>query len=94
MAGISKKCAMMAVHEKGRCIAELTAKKSKGHVGLAGNHQTPVMRMVSFIAEANEKKPFIRKLHPEVRGMFEAMAPNMKFPMKFIFSNLRLFSGL
>ena len=26
MAGISKKCAMMAVHEKGRCVAELTAK--------------------------------------------------------------------
>ena len=68
MAGISKKCAMMAVHEKGRCIAELTAKKSKGHVGLAGNHQTPVMRMVSFIAEANEKKPFIRKLYTEEDG--------------------------
>ena len=46
------------------------------------------------MAEVDEKKPFIRKLHPEVRGMFEAMAPHMSFPMGFVFSHLNLFSGL
>lgn len=40
------------------------------------------------------KKPFIRRLHPEVRGMFEALAPHMAFPMRTVFSNLGLFSGL
>ena len=52
------------------------------------------MRMVSFMAEIDEKKPFIKKLHPEVKGMFEGLAPHMSFPMKFVFSNLWLFSGL
>ena len=94
MAGIDRKCAMMAVHEKGRCTAQLVAGKQQGHAGLEGGHKTPVMRMVSFMAEVDEQKPFIRKLHPEVRGMFEAMAPHMSFPMGFVFSHLGLFSGL
>ena len=94
MAGIDRKCAMMAVHEKGRCTAQLSAKNLPGHAGLEGGHKTPVMRMAEFMAEVDEKKPFIRKLHPEVRGMFEAMAPHMSFPMGFIFSHLNLFSGL
>lgn len=40
------------------------------------------------------KKPFIRRLHPEVRGMFEALALHMAFPMRTVFSNLGLFSDL
>ena len=94
MAGIDRKCAMMAVHEKGRCTAQLSAKNLPGHAGLEGGHKTPVMRMAEFMAEVDEKKPFIRKLHPEVRGMFEAMAPHMSFPMGFVFFHLNLFSGL
>lgn len=84
----------MAVHEKGRCVAKLIAKNRQGHAGLAANHQTPTMRMAKFIAEVDEKKPFIRRLHLEVKGMFEAMAPHMSFPMCFVFSNLWLFSNL
>ena len=91
MAGIDCKCAMMAVHEKGRCTARLIARNLPGHAGLEEGHKTPVMRMAAFIAEADEKKPYIRRLHPEVRGMFEAMAPHMKFPMGFVFSHLGMF---
>lgn len=94
MSGISKKCAMIAVHEKGRCTAQLVAKVAQGHAGLAGGHKTPVMRMAAFMTQVDEEKPFIRRLHPEVRGMFEALAPHMSFPMSFVFSNLGLFSGL
>lgn len=94
MAGIDKKCAMMAVHEKGRCTVKLIANKTEGHASLSGGYQTPVMRMVSFMKEIDEKKPFIRKLHPEVRGMFEAMAPYMANPLKTIFSNLNIFSAV
>lgn len=50
--------------------------------------------MAAFIAEADEKKPYIRRLHPEVRGMFEAMAPHMKFPTGFVFSHLGMFEWL
>lgn len=75
MAGIHKKCAMMAVHEKGRCTADLIVKKPQGHAGLEGNHKTPVMRMAAFMTAVDEKKPFLRRLHPEVKGMFEALAP-------------------
>lgn len=85
---------MMAVHEKRRCTARLIAKNLPGHAGLEGGHKTPVMRMAAFIAEADEKKPYIRRLHPEVRGMFEAMAPHMKFPMGFVFSHLGMFERL
>ena len=94
MAGIDRKCAMMAVHEKGRCTAQLSAKNLPGHAGLEGGHKTPVMRMAEFMAEVDEKKPFIRRLHPEVRGMFEALAPHMRFPMGLVFSHLNLFSAL
>ena len=65
MAGVRKKCAMMAIHEKGRCTAELTAKKPQGHASLAGAPRTPVMNMAAFLTEADEKKPFLRRLHPE-----------------------------
>ena len=86
--------AMMAVHEKGRCTADLIAKNPQGHAGLEGNHKTPVMRMAAFMTAVDEKKPFLRRLHPEVKGMFEALAPHMDFPLRVVFSNLWLFSGL
>ena len=49
---------MMAVHEKGRCTADLIVKKPQGHAGLEGNHKTPVMRMAAFMTAVDEKSPF------------------------------------
>lgn len=85
MKGVNQKCAMMAVHEKDRCVAKLIAKNSQGHAGLATNYQTPAMRMAKFVAKVDEKKLFIRKLYPEVRGMFEGLAPHMSFLMRLCF---------
>lgn len=87
MKGVNQKCAMMVVHEKGHCVAKLIAKKiaSQGHAGLATNYQTPAMRVAKFVVKVDEKKHFIRKLHPEVRGMFEGLAPHMSFPMRLCF---------
>ena len=39
----------------------------------------------------DEKKLFIRKLHPEVRGMFEGLAPHMSFPMRLCFESVVIF---
>lgn len=92
--GISKKCALVAVHEKGRCSLDCTCSSGAAHAGLAGAKETPTVRLAKFIAEINDKPPFITRLYPSVRAMFEGLAPDMKFPFKTIFGNLWLFKGL
>ena len=51
-------------------------------------------RMSQFIQEITTKNIFIRRLHPETRNMFSALAPYCKLPMRILFSNLWLFGGL
>ena len=94
MPGISCKCAMLAVHEKGRHLLKCTAGEGASHTGLAPKTDTPVVRMAKFIAEVSEKKPFIRRIYPQVRAMFEGLCPYMAFPMRLIFANLWLFAPL
>ncbi len=94
LAGIKCNCAMMAVHEKGRCTMELTAKDSGGHKGLAASTTTPVTRMAAFITEINTKNVFIRRLHPQVREMFIHLAPYCPAPLKLVFANLWFFEKI
>ena len=87
-----KKCAMVAIHEKGRHKLVLTAETGSAHSGLtAGMKATPTERMAEFITVFRKKNIFIRRLNPQVRGMLEAMAPYASFPMKLIFANLWCF---
>ncbi len=94
LAGIKCNCAMMAVHEKGRCTFELRAEDGGGHKGLAASTSTPVTRMAAFITEVNTKDVFIRRLHPQVRQMFLHLAPYCPLPLKIIFSNLKFFEKI
>ena len=94
MPGISKKCAMIAVHEKGRCKVRCTAAEEAFHPGLAPKSDTPVVRMAKFMANVTANPPFIKRLYPEVKAMFTALAPHMSFPLSFVFSHLGLFGGL
>lgn len=94
MGGISCKCAMLAVHEKGRRTLEITAAKDSGHEGLAASTKTPVTRMAAFITEIGERQPFIRRMHPELKAMFDGLAPYMTVPLRLVFANMWLFSGL
>ncbi len=94
LAGIKCNCAMMAVHEKGRCTLELVARDGGGHKGLAASSSTPVTRMAAFITEINTKNVFIRRLHPQVREMFTHLAPYCPFAMRLIFGNLWAFEKL
>lgn len=55
LAGMKCKCAMMAVHEKGRRRIICTAEEGTSHAGLSGNTNTPVARMSAFINEVNSK---------------------------------------
>lgn len=89
------KCAMVAIHEKGRYKLVLTAQEGSGHAGLtAGAKSTPTERMADFISEFRREEIFIRRMTPELEGMFKAMTPYMAFPMKVIFANLWLFKPL
>lgn len=94
LAGMKCKCAMMAVHEKGRRRIICTAKEGTSHAGLSGNTNTPVARMSAFISEVNNINVFIRRLYPQVKTMFEDLSPYTPFPMRLLFSNLWCFGGL
>lgn len=94
MPGVKEKCAMVAVHEKGRhtfsCVARKDDALSKGHAGLTGKSDNPTVRMANFIKEVSEIK-WQTKLYPEVKSMFEHCAPNMNFAFRMLFANLWLF---
>lgn len=94
MSGISCKCAMLAVHEKGRHTIKLSAQKSSGHEGLSAKTDTPEVRMASFISQVHSHPPFIRRIYPQLRAMFGGLAPYMTFPMRIVFANMWLFGGL
>ncbi len=94
LAGIKCNCAMLAVHEKGRCTLELQAKDTGGHKGLAASNSSPVTRMAAFITEINEGNVFIRRLHPQVREMFLHLAPYCPAPLKLVFANLWFFEKI
>ena len=90
-----EKCAMVAVHEKGRYKLNCTAQSGSAHAGLtSATKATPVERMAAFIHEVTTKDIFIRRLNPQVTAMFEALGPYCKFPMNVLFCNLWLFGGL
>ena len=85
-------CAMVAVHEKGRLKLTCTAKNESSHVSLTGFKGNPVERMAQFIQEITTKNIFIRRLNPQTKAMFEALAPYCGLPLKVLLSNL-WFSG-
>lgn len=92
---ICSKCAMVAIHEKGRCKLVLTAQEGSAHAGLtAGAGATPTERMAEFIAAFRKEDIFIRRMTPELEGMLRAMAPYMSYPLKIVFVNLWLFKPL
>ena len=86
------KCAMIAVHEKGRFYLNLKATAQNAHASLtSAASNTPVERMSMFINEITTKDIFIRRLNPQVTAMFTHLAPYCGFMMKLLFYNLWLF---
>lgn len=90
-----EKCAMAAVHEKGRYKLICTAEAASAHAGLTSAvHAAPAERMAGFIHAVSTSNIFIRRLNPQVRAMFEHLAPYCGFPMKQLLGNLWLFGGV
>ncbi len=91
----SDKCAMVAVHEKGKYYLECTASSGTGHASLtAAVSKTPLERMAAFISEITENDIFIRRLNPQMKAMFRHLGPYCGFPMNMLFANLWCFGGL
>lgn len=55
MSGINCKCAMLAVHEKGRYTVRIKALQQAGHSSLAKQVKTPAARMAGPITEIEKK---------------------------------------
>ncbi|MGN0506333.1 MAG: M20/M25/M40 family metallo-hydrolase [Lachnospiraceae bacterium] len=90
-----EKCAMVAVHEKGRYYLNCTATEGNAHSGLTGAvRKPPVERMAALIHEVKEEGVFIRRLNPQLKAMFQHLAPYCGFPMRMILSNLWCFGGI
>lgn len=90
-----EKCAMVAVHEKGRYRLNCTASTTNAHTGLTAAAQAgPIERMAGFLQEAAAGQGFIRRLNPQVRAMFAHLAPHCKFPMNLLLGNLWLTGSL
>ncbi len=89
-----ERCAMVAVHEKGRCKVLCTAKTESSHVSLTGFQGNPVERMAAFVQEISTGKRFLRKSNPQMKAMFSGLGPYCAFPLNVLFCNLWLFEGL
>ncbi|MBR4993011.1 MAG: M20/M25/M40 family metallo-hydrolase, partial [Lachnospiraceae bacterium] len=88
--GVNGNFAMVGVFEKGKADVKFRAKSNGGHAS-APKANTPIARLSAFVNEVETKKPFKRKMLPEVKSMFERLAPYASFPLKFVFLNLWLF---
>ncbi len=89
------KCAMVAVHEKGRYYFDCTARAGTSHAGLtAGMALNPVERISEFITQALSGSVFIHRLNPQTDAMFRHLGPYCAFPMNVLFANLKIFGPL
>ena len=91
--GMDRPYAMVGITEKGYMDVKITARGKGGHSSTPPRH-TPAARLFAFANEIERKRPFYKKLIPELKEMFEKMAPSLPFAMRLILSNIWLFRPL
>ena len=89
--GIHGNFAMIGVFEKGKADVRLTARSGGGHASAPSAH-SPIARLAAFVNEMETKPVFRRRMPGEVAAMFRTLAPYASFPLKWVFSNLWLFT--
>ena len=87
--GMTKPYAVIGVTEKGYMDVKITARGAGGHSSTPPRN-TPAARLFAFANEIERKRPFKRKLIPEVVEMFRQMAPAMPASLRFLLGNLWL----
>ena len=93
--GVSRKSAMVAVHEKSRHLYRCTVcQNEKGHGGLNPTEDNVISRMSAFIQEVEHTGIYHGSFSPEVRATFERHAPYMAFPLNVLFGSFSLFAPM
>ena len=87
--GMNKPYAVVGVTEKGYMDVKITARGKGGHSSTPPRH-TPAARLFAFANEIEHKRPFKKKMIPEVKEMFRQMAPAFSGPLRFLLGNLWL----
>lgn len=87
--GMDRPYAVIGITEKGYMDVKITAKGRGGHSSTPPRN-TPAARLYAFANEIERKRPFKKKLLPEVEQMFRRMAPSMGFPLNVLLGNLWL----
>ena len=93
LASVKGMYAMVGILEKGYGDIRFTAKSQGGHASAPGKN-TPLARLAAFICDMEKNNHFTPRFNPAAEEMFRRFAPNMSFPMRFLFSNLWLFKPL
>ncbi|MBQ7915239.1 MAG: M20/M25/M40 family metallo-hydrolase [Firmicutes bacterium] len=91
--GMDRPYAVIGITEKGYMDVKITARGKGGHSSTPPKG-TPAARLFAFASEIEQKRPFAKKLLPEVKEMFAAMAPSFPQPLRFVLGNLWLFKPL
>ncbi len=87
--GMDRPYAVIGVTEKGYMDVKITARGKGGHSSTPPRN-TPAARLFAFANEIERKRPFRKKMLPEVEEMFRRMAPAFSGPLRFLLGHLRL----
>ena len=91
--GLKAPASGIGVVEKGYVNLKFTARSQGGHASTPPKN-TPIVRLSKFVAEAEKKELFQKKMLTPVPEMFSAVAPYLPFYFRFTLGNLWLFKGL
>ncbi len=91
--GLRYPAAGVGVAEKGFVNVKFTARSAGGHASTPPRN-SPIARLSKFVAAAEKKSVFKKKLLPPVPASFTAVAPYLPLPLRFLLGNLWLFGGL
>lgn len=89
--GMSCKCAMIAVHEKG--YHRIKVRAVQGDTEGLTLSESPVTRVAKFISEADSLKLTV-KMPSQVRDMLESLLPYMDLKLRLVLANLWCFEPL
>ncbi|MEH7072774.1 M20 family peptidase [Neobacillus drentensis] len=90
--GVSQPVGVVGISEKGSATAKLTIEGSGGHSSQPKDH-TNIGRISSAIAKLEETQ-FNGDLRGPGEDLFEFVAPEMSFGMKYVFANKGIFEPL
>ena len=91
--GMDRPFAVLGITEKGYMDVKITARGKGGHSSTPPRN-TPAARLFAFANEIEKKRPFDKKLLPEVEEMFASMAASFAFPLRLVLGNIWLFKPL